>query len=256
VVRSAVAKVSSQGVVTAVNKGTCTITCVSNEGSSVRDSVVVTVTNQSTPKSIALSPEDTAMYVGDTLYLEAAVTPENACAFVTYTSSNTSVLGVSASGRVVARKAGTATIKVTSKQSSGVYAQRKITVVPVGSPLSIVPDETYITLNPGKTAQLTATVLPETANQTLKYKSSNTNVVGVSSTGNIIGRAAGTATITFINNYSGTYNVTGAPAKLSIRANWFEITSGNTFTYDGNVHAVEIGLTGNAPVGITAAHSI
>lgn len=58
-------------------------------------------------------------------------------------------------------------------------------------------DKTELTLNVGETAQLTATVTPENAtDKTVIWSSDNTSVATVDATGNVIGVAEGTATIT------------------------------------------------------------
>ena len=191
-----VATVSAKGFVSAVGQGTCTITCASQIDSSMRSTVVVNVTNQLKPTSITLSPNDTAMYMGDTLQLVPTVQPEGACTFYRYTTSNSYVASVSDTGLVTAKKSGKVTITVFSRQTNYVSAKRTILVVPANSPLYVDVPEATLTVNPTKTYNLTATVLPESANQGLKYKSSNPYVASVSGTGVITGKAVGNATIT------------------------------------------------------------
>ena len=191
-----VATVSGKGLVTAVGQGTCTITCASQIDKSMRSTVLVTVTNQLKPTSITLSPDDTAMYMGDTLQLTPAVQPEGACTFYRFTTSNSYVATVSNTGLVTAKKSGKVTITAYSRQTNSVYAKRTILVVPANSPLYVDVPEATLTVNPGKTYALTATVLPASANQGLRFKSSNTYVASVSGTGVITGKAVGNATIT------------------------------------------------------------
>lgn len=60
-----------------------------------------------------------------------------------------------------------------------------------------------LTVVKGKKYKLEAEVYPETAkNKTLKYKSSNTKVVTVSSTGNLVAKKTGTAKITVKSKYN------------------------------------------------------
>ena len=82
---------------------------------------------------ITLDTTTAALKVGDTKTLTATVTPENATKKdVIWTSSNTDVATVE-SGVVTAKAAGTATITVKAKDSSGISASCEITVTAGGS---------------------------------------------------------------------------------------------------------------------------
>ena len=105
--------------------------------------------------------------VGETAHITATVSPSNAFnKAVTYSSSDTAVATVDSTGKVTAKKAGTAVLIV--KTADG-----------------------------GKTAQLTATVSPSNAtNKAVAYSSSDTTVATVDSTGKVTAKKAGTATLT------------------------------------------------------------
>ena len=194
--KSSVVSVSSSGVLTAKKAGTATITCYSAEDDEVLDKVVVTVKQQDTPKSIALTPATDVMVVGDTLQLYAQQSPANSCGFFEWKTSSSSRASVSATGLVTAKKTGWVTITCRSKQSSSVSVTRKILIVSKTSPQRIDLGEDAITLNPGGTYQLKPNVLPAGKDSRVTYESSKTSVAKVSTAGVITAVKAGTATIT------------------------------------------------------------
>lgn len=139
---------------------------------------------------------------GQTVQLTATVTPSNATnKALEWKSSNTKVATVSSSGKVTAVANGTATITATAKDGSKKSASCKVTVniSPATVPVSSVSlNKTSVTLTEQfHGIQLTATVTPSNAsNKALEWKSSNTNVATVDSSGGVIALANGTATIT------------------------------------------------------------
>ena len=189
-----VAEVSSTGLITAKEKGTATITCKAKDGSGVQTSCKVTV---KVPVSgIALNRANPSLFVGKTFQLKAVVTPSDANnKAVTWTSSDPSVATVSSAGKITAKKKGTATITCKAKDGSGVQASCKVTVkVPVNK---ITLSKTSATISKGKTLALTAAVAPSNANnKAVTWKSSDTSVAAVSSTGKVTAKRAGKATIT------------------------------------------------------------
>ena len=194
--KSSVVKVSSDGLLTARKAGTATITCYSAEDKTVLDTVKVTVRQQATPKSIALTPDTDIMVVGETLQLSAQQSPSDACGYFEWKTSSSSRARVDENGVVTARKTGWVTITCRSMQSSGVKATRKILIVSESSPHKISVEKDSLTLNPGNTYQLSPTVLPAGKDGRVTYKTSRSSVVRVSDSGIITARKAGTATIT------------------------------------------------------------
>ena len=122
---TAVATVDSSGKVTAVGKGTCTITCTSSENSSYKGTCSVTVNQQAT--GITISPTSVELLVGQTTSVSASVTPSNANnRNYTLTSSNTGIATVS-NGIITAIGIGTCTITATSSDG-GHKANCSVTV--------------------------------------------------------------------------------------------------------------------------------
>ncbi len=124
-----VAKVSKSGKVTAVGKGTCTITCKAKDGSGVKATCKITVKDKLVTK-ITLNKIAASVKKGRTLQL-LVKTIKPADAFnkkVTWKSSNKKVAVVDKNGKVRALKKGTCVITCTAADGSGVKATCKITV--------------------------------------------------------------------------------------------------------------------------------
>ena len=134
----------------------------------------------------------------------------------TWSSSNTSVATVDSSGRVSAVGRGTATITVSA---GGKTVTCTVTVnVPV---TGVSLNKTSGTLYPGDTETLTATVSPSNAtNKSVTWKSSNTGVATVSSSGIVTAVSAGSATITVTTqdgNKTASYSLTVKPLTKAIQ---------------------------------------
>ncbi len=121
---SAVAKVSSGGLVTAVGQGSCTITAYDPSGSAKAD-YKLTV-NKKSDVSVSLSASSASVKAGASYKLTAKV---SGGATVNWSSSNTSVAAVR-NGVVSALSSGTATIKAYTADGSA-SASCKITVTAV-----------------------------------------------------------------------------------------------------------------------------
>lgn len=184
-----IATVSSKGVITAKKAGTATITVKLKSNSKVKKTCKVKVI----PK-MTLSATSKSMYVGRveqlTVKLDGKAYAAKNCYF---TSSNTGVATVSTGGYITAKKAGTATITVKSKSNSAVKKTCKVTV----KANTIKTDATALTFSKGGTKTMKVVLNGANAGGgSLNYKSSNTGVATVSTSGVITAKAAGTATIT------------------------------------------------------------
>ena len=144
---------------------------------------------------ITLNKTSATLNTGQTLQLTATVTPSYANQSLTWSSSDTNVATVSSNGLVTAKGPGEVTIKAMANDGSYVYATCHLTVKQLASGVSL--NKTSATINTGQTLQLTATVTPSnTSNKAVTWKSSNTTVATVSSSGLVTAKAPGTATIT------------------------------------------------------------
>ena len=242
--KASVATVNSKGVVTAKKSGTTKITVSSAYNASAKDTINVTVVKASTPKSISITPGASSLTIKKTLQLKANVAPSTASQKVKWKSSNTGVASVNSNGVVTAKKAGTVTVTATSQAKSSVKKSFKLTVVDSKKPTAVVVDgNSKLTMDIGETNQLSSKVLPATASQTVKYKSSWSAVASVNSKGVITAKKAGTATITaYSSGNSGvkkTITVTvkklAAPSSITVSANTSTLSLKKTLQLRGSV---------------------
>ena len=202
---TAVATVSSTGVVTAVGNGTATITVTTASGSKT---ATCTVTVSIATTGVSLNKTSATLNsAGQTVQLTATVSPSDAAnKSVTWKSSNTAVATVSSTGVVTAVGNGTATITVTTASGSK-SATCTVTVSIATTGVSL--NKTSVTLDSvGETVQLTATVSPSNAaNKSVTWKSSNTAVATVDANGLVKAVGNGTTTIT-VTTVSGSKTAT------------------------------------------------
>ena len=193
---TSVATVSDKGKVTAVKAGTTNITAKCGGKSATCE--VTVLSKYINVTGVNLDKETLSLDINKTATLTSTVLPANANnKEVTWSSSNSSIVSVSASGNVatlIAKSAGEADITVKTKEG-GFTKVCKVTVnVPV---TSITLSQTSATIAFGQSFTLSATVLPENASDaTVEWSSSNPSAASVSDGIVTAGSVAGTATIT------------------------------------------------------------
>ena len=123
-----IAAVDADGLVTAIAKGTVTITAAAKDGSGISDNITLTILPAKVT-SIELTAEKTALLVGETAQIQAVVLPEYAGdKTLIWSSGKPSVASVNAKGLVTAKAAGTVVITAKTKDGSGVSASIEFTV--------------------------------------------------------------------------------------------------------------------------------
>ncbi len=234
--------VDQNGVITAVSDGTATITATSQDGRDIKGTVSVTVktTTGISVTGLKLQGEST-MVVGDKQTLIALITPLDASQpTVTYRSSTESVATVSADGTVTAVGVGTTEITAMTQDGSNVSSSISITVT--GKKMEKITIKGNQNMEVGDTQTLTATVEPANAtDHTLKFTSSNTNVLTVSEKGFVSAIAAGTATVTVTAGDGG-----GASASIAITVTEKQI----------KVTSIGLNLPGEKEIGVDETRQI
>lgn len=192
----AIAVVNSSGGVSAVAKGSVTITAIS-EGKT--GSAPLTVAAKAVA-GVTVTPNPASATVGQTAQLSASAKDGQGVAMTgrtfTWTSSNSAVASVSASGLVTAVGAGTATISATT---DGVTGQAQFTTTAVtATSVSLSPSSPHVQVGAG--VQLVATAY-DASGSTLStrvpaWSSSNPTVATVSNDGRVTGVSVGNTTIT------------------------------------------------------------
>lgn len=186
-----IASVDSYGTVTAVSSGTTEIYCVVN-GNVTSSSCEVTVKKPIAPTDITVSP--TVMYInkGDTRKLSYSLTPYNATTTVTWSSDNTSIATVNSNGEVKGINKGVTTIYATTE--NGKTASCEVTVNTIEATSISLPVSQ--TLKVGETVTLTYNMSPSNATNSVTWKSADTSIATVSSSGVVTGKKEGSTNIT------------------------------------------------------------
>ena len=143
--------------------------------------------------AVTLDKSEISLPEGESVTLTASVAPSYASnKEVTWSSSNTSVATVDASGKVTAVKGGSAII---TANAGGKTATCYVTVT--AKVTGVTLNKTEIALMEGESVTLTASVAPSYAsNKEVTWSSSNTSVATVDASGKVTAVKAGSATIT------------------------------------------------------------
>jgi uncharacterized protein YjdB len=171
--------------------------------------------------TVTVSPASSSLLVGATAQLTAVTRDASNNVLtgrvVTWSSSNTAVSRVSASGLVTAVAAGSATITATSETKTGTAATTVSAAPPAPvATVSVSPGSSSLLV--GATVQLSATLRDASNNvltgRVVTWSSANSGIASVSSTGLVRGVAAGSTTITATSETktgTATENVQAAP---------------------------------------------
>lgn len=189
-----IAKVSKEGLVTGLKVGSTTITVKTHNNKTAELSVTVKATEPTEAGKVTLSQTKATLSMGDTLQLTATL-PKGTASVLTWTSDKPAVAKVNDYGLVTAEGAGTA--KITVATANGKKASCTVTVNKAPGKVTVKP--TAVTLAPGESIQLKAT-LPRDTTSELTWKSAKSAVAKVNENGLVTAVKAGTAKITVETN--------------------------------------------------------
>lgn len=200
---SNVATVDQYGRITGLTEGTAVITVTAVDGGGASASCVVKVIVPVT--NIKLSTNSATLYVGDSLQLEATISPANASVKkLSWSSSNPEIARVDEDGEVFALSPGKAKITVTSTDDNNVTATCNIYVKESVDASSIRLNSKRLLILAGKGRQLTATVYPRTTNEEIYWESGDTSIIKVSQTGYISAVGVGRCEVLAYSSRTGT----------------------------------------------------
>ena len=203
-----VATITSEGVVTAKAVGSTEITCTAHNGVSAK--CIVTV-NPVLATDVSLNDSNYELQKGKSVKLIATVTPDNATnKSVTWKSSDETVAVVAPDGTVTGLKSGVCNITAITADGSNHSASCVIIVYDVTS--INIPDK--LSLNIGETHTFKPVIIDNKATTTLTWKSTNTSVAEINSSGLLTAKAAGTTTITCTAN-----NGVSAKCEVTVKSN-------------------------------------
>ncbi len=192
-----IVKVSAEGKLTAVKPGTTYIYCKTlDTGKTAKCKVTVKAV---VPTSVKFSKTTLSVPYGEIYKIKNLVTvsPSNATdKSLKWTSSDPSIVKVSAAGNIKGLKAGKSAVITVTTVSGKKTAEITVKVTQV-NPESVKLNKSSLTLSKGSTATLTPSFTPSnTTVKTVTWTSSNKSVATVSSKGVVKAVANGTAVIT------------------------------------------------------------
>lgn len=163
-------------------------------------SATLAVTVVQPVQSIVFPYESIEIPAGETRQLNIAVYPDNATdKSITVESLNPSIATINDDYMLTAIAPGTATIKATALDGSGVTSQLTVIVTETSQEIkaeAITIAPTRLTLKPGETSTLKVTISPADAtDKTVVWSSDNTSVVTVDNDGRVTAIATGSASV-------------------------------------------------------------
>ena len=201
---SKIASVNSSGKVTGKKAGKTKITATVNKKKYTCTVTVKAVKKPVKVSSIKLNKRSISLNAGKSYTLKATVSPSKASnKGLSWKSSNTAVATVTSKGVVTAKKAGSAVITATAKDGSKKKASCKITVKGTSKKdarVSKLIVSSKKSVNVNGTLQLSVSVQPSGLSKIFTWKSDNTKIATVSSSGLVTGISAGTVKITVTTN--------------------------------------------------------
>ena len=228
-----VATVSDTGYVEICGVGTAVITVTAGN---VKAACKITV-----PQLIdwiEFDEDEIELKAGQTYQLKPYISPSDATnKKLKYTSSDTKVAEVSASGLVTAKSEGEAKIRATATDGSDEYAVCYVTVTGKAKVTGITLDRTSAEVKRGEKLTLNVTVSPSYAsNKKVVWKSANTKIATVDANGSVTAKAPGRTKITVTSSENSSYQASctvTVPYKITYKLNKGKNNASNPSTYYG-----------------------
>lgn len=228
-----VATVSDTGYVEICGVGTAVITVTAGN---VKAACKITV-----PQLIdwiEFDEDEIELKAGQTYQLKPYISPSDATnKKLKYTSSDTKVAEVSASGLVIAKSEGEAKIRAAATDGSDEYAVCYVTVTGKAKVTGITLDRTSAEVKRGEKLTLNATVSPSYAsNKKVVWKSANTKIATVDGNGSVTAKAPGRTKITVTSSENSSYQASctvTVPYKITYKLNKGKNNASNPSTYYG-----------------------
>ena len=228
-----VATVSDTGYVEICGVGTAVITVTAGN---VKAACKITV-----PQLIdwiEFDEDEIELKAGQTYQLKPYISPSDATnKKLKYTSSDTKVAEVSASGLVTAKSEGEAKIRAAATDGSDEYAVCYVTVTGKAKVTGITLDRTSAEVKRGEKLTLNVTVSPSYAsNKKVVWKSANTKIATVDTNGSVTAKAPGRTKITVTSAENSSYQASctvTVPYKITYKLNKGKNNASNPSTYYG-----------------------
>ena len=187
---------------------------------------------------IEFDEDEIELKAGQTYQLKPYISPSDATnKKLKYTSSDTKVAEVSASGLVTAKSEGEAKIRAAATDGSDEYAVCYVTVTGKAKVTGITLDRTSAEVKRGEKLTLNVTVSPSYAsNKKVVWKSANTKIATVDANGSVTAKAPGRTKITVTSSENSSYQASctvTVPYKITYKLNKGKNNASNPSTYYG-----------------------
>lgn len=170
-----VATVSQVGIVTAVSEGLCEVTANTSNGLTARCEVIVTKAIVE-PTSISI-PSMVEMIVGEDMYLDVVILPENAETTLTWETTDKTIVAV-VDGHIIAVTEGECDVTVSTPND--LYAICHVSVIStIVNPERIELSEHEMTLSVGENSRLLASIYPDGLNFPIEWISTDEDIATV-----------------------------------------------------------------------------
>lgn len=203
-----VVTVNSGGKLTGKRVGLATVTVTTNDAVHAKATCKVRVIQRVT--GISLSSDYIVCYVGRSKKLNVKYRPANATIKkVKWTSGNSSIARVTASGKIRGIAEGDTYVTATATDGSNKKARCYVKVLDAVPATSIVVAQSDLTMKKGDSAKLSYRVLPDNTSDDLDFASDNKRVAKVNNKGKVTAVGTGNAVITILatSGVSSTVNV-------------------------------------------------
>lgn len=169
----------ASGIISMQRPGVCEIYATTIDGTDISAKCVVTVTN-AVAEGLILYPETLTLQEGEEYTMGVVYIPaEVDQPMVEWSTSDSSVVSVDPSGRIVAVSTGDAVISVKADVNGHlITASASVTVIPVAIK-GVSLSDIVLTIEKGASAKLTASFTPVNATGNLEWSVSNTDVVAL-----------------------------------------------------------------------------
>ena len=228
-----VAAVSDTGYVEICGVGTAVITVTAGNVKAVCKITVPQLIDW-----IEFDEDEIELKAGQTYQLKPYISPSDATnKKLKYTSSDTKVAEVSASGLVTAKSEGEAKIRAAATDGSDEYAVCYVTVTGKAKVTGITLDRTSAEVKRGEKLTLNVTASPSYAsNKKVVWKSANTKIATVDANGSVTAKAPGRTKITVTSSENSSYQASctvTVPYKITYKLNKGKNNASNPSTYYG-----------------------
>lgn len=236
---SEVLTVNSNGTATIVGVGEAYVLVESTEAGK-KDNIKVIV--EPTVDEVSIDQKSQKIYVGEQFQMTVTYSPLiNKVIYLKeseWKSFDTSVVSVDSQGKITGKKKGTAAVRATSKDNEKIST---VSVEVLNGVKSVEITENLVELSESyKTHQLSAIITPvsglsEPFEKGLIWKSSDSNICSISSSGVLTAKKTGSVTITVetqdggFKDYSGVkVSLSSAPTTSNIKVNKITFNMSNT----------------------------